>query len=385
MKRIKITHIITGLNTGGAETMLYKLISSMERDLFSPEVISLTDAGPVGDKIQSLDVPVEALGMKRGAPDPRAVFRLACRLRQRRPDLLQTWMYHADLIGGMAAKIAGDIPLAWGIRHSNLDPEGSKRTTIWTAQICARLSGWLPKRIVCCSEASKRVHALLGYDTAKMVVIPNGFDLASFLPDSGARHSVRQELGISPETIIIGLVGRFDPQKDHYNFIRAAALLNQANPDVAYLLCGEGITWDNKALAGWIEEAGLRERFYLLGRRDDMPRIQASLDIAVSSSSYGEGFSNTVGEAMACGVPCVVTDVGDSAIIVGDTGRVVQPKDPAALAGAWGELIRMTPEARAGLGAASRNRIMENFSLPVIAARYEQLYRELMPGPFTCS
>lgn len=378
MKSKKILHIITGLNTGGAEMMLYKLLSSMERDLFSPEVISLTDAGPVGDKIQSLDVPVEALGMKRAVPDPQAVFCLARRLRQRRPDLVQTWMYHADLIGGIAAKMAGDIPLAWGIRHSNLDPKGSKRTTIWTTQVCARLSGWFPKRIVCCSEASKRVHALLGYDTAKMVVIPNGFDLASFKPDAGARHSVQQKLGISKETFIIGLVGRFDSQKDHFNFIRAAALLNQSNPEVVYLLCGDGITWDNKALAGWIEEAGLRERFHLLGRRDDMPRIQAALDIAVSSSSYGEGFSNTVGEAMACGVPCVVTDVGDSALIVGDTGRVVPPKDPAALAGAWGELIRMSPQERAGLGAAARNRIMKNFSLPVIAASYEQLYKELI-------
>lgn len=378
MKKIRIAHIITGLNTGGAETMLYKLLSSMERDQFSPEVISLTDAGPVGDKIQSLDVPVEALGIKRGAPDPRAFFRLARRLRQHRPDLVQTWMYHADLIGGMAAKMAGDIPLAWGIRHSNLDPKGSKRTTIWTAQICARLSGWLPKRIVCCSEASKRVHVLLGYDAAKMVVIPNGFDLASFKPDAGARHSVQQKLGISKETFIIGLVGRFDSQKDHFNFIRAAALLNQSNPEVVYLLCGDGITWDNKALAEWIEEAGLRERFHLLGRRDDMPRIQAALDIAVSSSSYGEGFSNTVGEAMACGVSCVVTDVGDSALIVGDTGRVVPPKDPATLAGAWGELIRMSPQEKAGLRAAARNRIMKNFSLPVIAARYEQLYKELI-------
>ena len=157
----------------------------------------------------------------------RGPFRLR-RLRHR-PDLVQTRRYHADLIGGLAAKMAGDIPLAWGIRHSNLDTEGRKRTTIWTAQICARLSGWLPKRIVCCSEASKRVHVLLDYDAAKMVVIPNGFDLASFKPDAGAYHSVRQELGISPETFIIGLVGALI-SKGSLKFYPAAALLNQSNP-----------------------------------------------------------------------------------------------------------------------------------------------------------
>ena len=373
----RLLHIITGLDTGGAEMMLYKLLLSMNRDLFLPSVISLTDAGPVGDKIRLLGIPVETLGMKRGAPDPRAVFSLVRRLRQRRPDVIQTWMYHSDLIGAVAAKIAGDIPLAWGIHNSNLDPGSSKPITIRTAHVCARLSRRFPKSIVCCSEASRRVHAQLGYDVSKMVIITNGFDPASFKPDSEARHSVRRELGITDDMYVIGLVGRFDPQKDHLNFIRSAALLNRLKQNTVYLLCGDGITWDNQALAGWIDEAGLRDHFYLLGRRDDMPRIQASLDIAVSSSSYGEAFSNTVCEAMACGVPCVVTDVGDSAFIVEQTGEAVPPKDSAALAGALKKMVQMSPEARSALGAAARKRIMDHFSLPVIAGRYEKLYTGL--------
>jgi glycosyltransferase involved in cell wall biosynthesis len=286
-------------------------------------------------------------------------------------------MYHADLLGGLAVRLVGSgIPVVWNIRHSNLDPKGNKRTTIWTAKVCARLSNRLPARIVCCSEASRQVHTALGYAPQKMVVIPNGFDLSAFKPDPAARESVRRELGIAADALLIGLVGRFDPQKDHGNFVAAAALLSAAYPEVHFLLCGDGVNWDNQKLAGWIEEAVLRQRFHLLGRREDMPRLTASLDIASSSSSYGEGFPNVIGEAMACGVPCAVTDVGDSAFIVGYTGLVVLPRDPEALAQAWKRLIDMGPEGRQRLGGAARKRILENFNLPDIIARYEALYRE---------
>jgi glycosyltransferase involved in cell wall biosynthesis len=286
-------------------------------------------------------------------------------------------MYHADLLGVFAARLGGGIPVVWGIHHSNLDPEINKRTTIWTAKVCARLSHRLPVRIVCCSEASRRVHTALGYAGDKMVVIPNGFDLAAFKPDLRAKVGVREELGITQEALLIGLVGRFDPQKDHRNFVAAAARLRSDYPQVHFLLCGDGVNWNNGELAGWIEEAGLRQQFHLLGRREDMPRLTAALDIA-SSSSCGEGFSNVIGEAMACGVPCAVTDVGDSAFIVGETGLVVPPRNPEALAQAWKKLIQMGPEGRQKLGEAARKRILENFNLPDIVASYEALYKEVV-------
>lgn len=378
MAKFTITHLITGLNTGGAETMLYKLLSGMDREAFEPRVVSLTDVGPVGEKIRALGVPVHALGMRRGVPDPRGAWRLTRLLKKDRPHLVQTWMYHADLLGGLAARLAGGvIPVVWGIRHSNLDPEGNKRTTIWTTRACAWLSHRLPAKIVCCSEASRRVHTALGYAAEKMVVIPNGFDLTAFKPDPEVREEVRRELGIPADALLIGLVGRFDPQKDHRNFVAAAALMSAAYPEVHYLLCGDGVSWDNHELAGWIDEVGLRQRFHLLGRREDMPRLTAALDIA-SSSSYGEGFPNVIGEAMACGVPCVVTDVGDSAFIVGDTGMVVPPRNPEALAQAWKKLMEMGPEGRKKLGEAARRRVLENFNLPDIVARYEGLYKEIV-------
>jgi glycosyltransferase involved in cell wall biosynthesis len=375
--RRSILHIITGLRTGGAEMMLYKLLSGMDRSAFEAEVISLTDIGPVGEKIQKLGLPVSALGMKRRITDLSAALTLVRRIRRDPPDLIQTWMYHANLIGGLAAKLSGGIPVVWNIRRTNLDYVDDKRTTIWTAKISARLSQRLPVRIVCCSEASRQGHAELGYAGHKMIVIPNGFDLAAFRPEPASKVSVCGELGISKDALLIGLVARFDPQKDHRTFIQAAALLNRLAPGAHFLLCGDQVTRENRALAGSIEAAGIAGRFHLLGRREDMPRLTAALDIA-SSSSYGEGFPNVIGEAMACGVPCVVTDVGDSAWIVGDTGKVVPPRNPEALAAAWNDLIKMGPDDRTKLGSAARRRVEENYGLPAIVSKYETLYREIL-------
>jgi glycosyltransferase involved in cell wall biosynthesis len=373
---MKITHIITGLGVGGAEVMLRQLLSRMNNSAFDNEVISLTDMGPVSDQIKALGVPVMALGMRKEMPNPLDVLRLARRLRKSRPDVVQTWMYHADLIGGIAAMLAGVRAVAWGIHYSYLDAESNKQTTIWTAGACARLSHRLPTKIVCCAEHSKRIHIEMGYVAEKMVVIPNGFDLEQFKPDASARLSVRRELGIPDSAPLVGLIGRFHPQKDHENFVRAAALLHARLPEARFLLCGTNVDWNNKALLGWIEEVSLRDRFYLLGRREDTPRLCAALDI-LSSSSYGEAFPMVVGEAMACGIPCVVTDVGDSALIVGDTGRVVPAKEPHALAAAWLELLEMCSETRRELGCAARERIKTHYSIESITARYENLYKEI--------
>ena len=356
---------------------LYKLLSCLDRNSFESEVISLTGIGPIGKRIQMLGVPVHALGMRRGAPNPMAILKLATWLRGSKPAVIQTWMYHADLIGGIAAKWAGGIPLAWGIRHSNLEAGSSKRTTIWTAKVCARTSQWLPAKIVCCSEASRQTHTAIGYAPEKMVVIPNGFDLDSFRPNPDTRSSVRVELGIQMDIPLIGLVGRFDPQKDHHSFVMAASRLQARLPDPHFLLCGDGIDTQNAELTRWIVEAGLKERFHLLGRREDIPRLVAALDIAASSSSFGEGFPNVIGEAMACGVPCVVTDVGDSARIVGDTGHVVPPRNPAAFADALNKLLNLSPQALMDLGQQARLRVKENYSLSSIVKQYERLYKDV--------
>ena len=373
-----VLYVITGLFRGGAELMLYRLLSRLDRTRFTPQVVSLLDHGPVSRKIQALGIPVRSLGMKRGIPNPAVVLRLAGWLRQDPPDMMQTWMYHADLVGGLAAQLVGNIPVAWGIRHSDLNSETSSRLTHLTVKTCAILSRWLPDRIVCCSEASRQVHTALGYAAEKMVVIPNGCDVETFRPNSGARAPVRKELAVSEDAPVIGMVARFDPQKDHHTFIRAAQLLHRDRPDAYFLLCGNEMTWENQELARWIDEAGLRTRCHLLGRRDDdIANVTAALDIASLSSAYGEGFPNVVSEAMSCGVPCVVTDVGDAALIVGQTGIVVPPRNPEALAAAWCKMLEMGCEGRRHMGIAARQRIRERFDIAEVAGRYEHLFEEL--------
>lgn len=375
---LRLTYLVSGLNVGGAEMMLYKLLSRIDRTRFQPQVLSMSTRGAMGEKIAALGIKVTPLGFHPGKPNLYRLGRLVLRLRRERPDILQTWMYHADLIGGLAARMAGDLPVAWGIRSSTLDPRTIKRSTIWTAKACARLSQTIPTRIICCSEVAREVHVRLGYASEKMVVIPNGFDLCLFRPDPMARAAVRSELNIPGQAPLIGLVGRLDPQKDHATFFQSAGLLHRHHPDVHYLLCGDGVTWESPNLARWIEEAGLRDRCRLLGRRQDIPRLMAALDIAVLSSAYGDAFPNVVGEAMACGVPCVVTDVGDSAIIVGETGRVVPPRNPERLAEAMVELVEMGPQERHKLGEAARKRVEECYSLTSCVTRYEQLYEEMV-------
>ena len=374
---MRVAHLITGLEVGGAEMMLWKLLSTLDRREFEPLVISLVTPGPMSAQIADLGIRVESLGLRRGLPHPGAILRLARLLRAFRPDLLQTWMYHADLLGAIAAPLAGRPPLVWNIRQSDLDPRLTRRGTRLVARLGALISRAAPARIVCCSERARTVHRALGYRDNIMTVIPNGFDLVRFRPDPGARAELRTELGVPAEAPLLGLVARLDPQKDVGTFIQAAQQVQAARPDSRLLMCGQGLHADNRELTARIADSGLGESTSLLGRRSDTPRVFAALDLLVSSSAYGEGFPNVIGEAMACAVPCAVTDVGDSADIVADTGIAVPPRDPQALAGAIVRLLREGPEGLARRGEAARERIADHFSLPRIADSYGSLYRSL--------
>jgi glycosyltransferase involved in cell wall biosynthesis len=374
---IRVTHVITDLDTGGAEMMLFKLLSRIDSSRISSRVISLTDEGPIGLKIRNLGIPVTSLGMKPGSVDPTAIFKLAANLRRPKTDVVQTWMYHSDLIGGLAALLAGGIPTLWNIRNSTLDPHTSKASTRFIAGLNARLSYLLPFRVLVCSEKARRVHESLGFDRKKMLMIPNGFDLLEFQPDLEARTSLLEELNIDPRSPIVGWVGRHDPQKDLPTLVDAARAVADVRPDVSFVLCGDRISSDNPELVGWIQSKGLESNFHLLGRRSDIPKVTAGFDLAVSSSAYGEAFSNVIGEAMACGVPCVVTDVGDAGIIVADTGRVVAPRSPQSLAAAILELMNLPAGERTKMGTQARERILQNYDLLRVVDAYTQVYLEV--------
>ena len=361
--------------------MLYRLLSRWDPHRFSGEVISLVPPGPMGPRIASLDIPVRSLNMRRGVPNPLAILKLAWRIRAFAPGVIQTWMYQADLLGGLAARLSGGHPVVWGIHNTTLEPGKSSATSIWSAKTCARLSRSLPTKILCCSESARDIHRGLGYAAEKMCVIPNGFDLGQFKPDAEAGRSVRTELGVPPAAVLAGLIARFDPQKDHHTFVRASAVLKDRRPDLHFVLCGDDITWGNTDLSRWIHEAGMRDRYHLLGRRDDLPRITAALDVSCLCSTYGEALPLVIGEAMACGVPCVVTDVGDSAMMVGETGFVSPPGDAQGLARGIERILEMGQCARQKLAESARARIREKFSLDQVVKQYEKLYQEVAARP----
>lgn len=381
---VRVVLIITGLGTGGAEMMLLKMLQCMDRMRFTPHVISLTDKAEIGARIESLGIEVEALGMRPGAFSVKRWLRLVARLRALKPDLVHTWMYHADLLGGVAARVAGIPAVAWGLHNSNLDPDKSKRSTRIVMRGCALLSGRIPLRILSCSERARRIHVEAGYCSSKIVVVPNGFDLQRFQPNDEMRVSVRDELGLPRTSLLVGLIARDDPQKNHAGFIRAAALVHEALPDVQFVMAGAGIDATNATLRRAIDDAGLLEVVHMLGRRDDIPRIMASLDV-VASSSHSEAFPNVLGEAMACGIPCVVTDAGDSAAIVGDTGRVVPVGDMAAFGRELLALISMPSADRRVLGFKARERVREHFEIGHVVRQYENFYLSLLEGGGTCA
>ena len=373
---MKVLFVITNLSVGGAENMLFKILLSLDRNNISPVVVSLVGVGDIGSRIQLLGVPVIALGMTRGLPSPLGFLRLVKLMRQLRPRIVHTWMYHSDFIGGVAARLVGIKRVIWCIRHADLSRDKNKRSTLMVVKACAMLSRWVPARIISCSHRARDTHILVGYDANKMHVIPNGFDLSSFVPNPQTRIAVRRELGVPLDVPVVGLVARFDRQKNHSGFIAAAALVRAQLPDAQFVFAGTGVDSDNKELVNAISAARLDANVHLLGRRDDVPRLMASLDV-LASSSDGEGFPNVLGEAMACGVPCVVTDVGDSAEIVGDTGRVVEPGDMVGLANGLIELLRMPKAQRDELGERARARISSNYEIGAVTRMYESFYEEV--------
>lgn len=371
---VTVTHVITGLGSGGAEHSLLRLISTVDTSRVSSKVISLTDLGPVASAIVARGVPVQALGLSHPLQLPGAVARLARMLRRDKPDVVQTWMYHADLIGGLAGRLAGVPDVVWGIRASNLTDDIKRRTRA-AARVEAALSGFLPSRIVSCAHVARDVHVAIGFRADRIVVIPNGFDL----PTLGRTRSaaLRQRLHIPDGALVVGRAGRYHAQKDYPTFVAAAIRVAHRCADVHFLLCGEQVTGENEHLSRLVGDSGVKERFHLLGPLGDMASFYSTIDITCSSSAFGEGFPNVIAEAMSFGVPAVTTDVGDSAAVVGDTGIVVSPSDPIALSDALAELLSLPRGELRALGRRARTRIADEFTVEAMARRYTDLYEEL--------
>lgn len=376
--KLKVLFIITGLGTGGAEVMLHNLLSNIDRDRFAPTVISLMDKGTYGKKIEQLDIPVHCVGMLLGKPTITSALRLVELVKQTKPDLIQGWMYHANLAAQFSNLFtATKIPVLWSIHHSLHSITSEKLLT----QAIIRFGSWSSKyvsKVAFVSQKSQAQHLKMGYSKANSCVIPNGFDTVKFQPSDEIRRKFRQELNIAETTFLIASLARYHPMKDHANFLEAASLLLKKHPETKFVMIGSEVDYENQTLTNLIGKLGINESVYLLGQRQDIPQIVPALDLVTSSSAYGEAFPMVVGEAMSSGVVCVVTDIGDSKWIVGDTGKVVPAKNPLALAKAWEEIITMDASARLNFSESARNRIVKKFSLERIVRQYEHLYQNVV-------
>ncbi|WP_251862924.1 glycosyltransferase [Achromobacter sp. Marseille-Q4962] len=378
---LRVVHVITGLGQGGAESVLFRL-ATYPGQAVEHIVVSLTDEGLYGPRLREAGVAVHALGMPRGRVTAAGFLALRRLIARARPDAVQTWMYHADLIGGLAARLAGVRAVAWGIRNSGAHLERSSRSARLVLRACALVSGWLPRAIVCAAQKAAERHAAKGYRRDRMVVIPNGYDLSRYTPDAQAGRRARAQWGLDGEAPVIGCVARWDPLKDHANLLRAVAALVRDGRDAGLrcVLIGRGMTPDNPELAALLDKLALRERVVLAGPTDDVPAAMNGLDLHVLASC-AEGFPNVVAEAMACGVPCVVTDVGDAAYIVDGAGAVVPPEQPEALArGIEAALGEVAAKGRQRAGEAGRERVMALFDLARMVERYAGVWRNIAGG-----
>ena len=363
--------------------MLYKTaIAGMDRRRFDPSVICLGGSGKPGARIKALGVPVHVAGMSPTRPSPISLWRVCRWLRDLRPDLIQGWMYH----GNAAASLAGwlslrGVPVLWSVRATIYSLKHERARTAALIRLSAALSH-RALRIIYASRVSADQHEILGFTADRTTIIPNGFDCEQFKPLPHARSVLRRQLNIGEDAILIGLINRFHPMKDHAGFLEAAGLISRMNQSIHFVLAGQGVDLENRTLVDLAERLHLRGRVHFLGERDNVAELMAGLDVVTSSSAYAESFPNVIGEAMACGVPCVVTDIGHSAAIVGGTGFVVPPRNPAALAAAWSRMVDMGAESRAMMGAAARQRILENFSLDKVVGQYEALYDKVLQDGF---
>lgn len=373
---MKILHIISGLNVGGAELMLKRLIQHQaEMSGYHHSVISLTDMGVLGPQLEAMGVEVKIVGMKGIRSLPIALWKLIKFIRHKSPDITQTWMYHADLFGGIAARIAGVDNVIWGVRTTDLE-RGGKRVTRIIRRICASLSSYVPTKIVCAAEASRKAHVSVGYDARKMIVIPNGFDLLRLSATEEQRLHIRAACSFTDDELVIGSLGRYNAVKDQANFIGATSLLAGRYPHVRFLMIGRGLDASNESLDHLILQTGFRDRYVLLGERQDVPACLKAMDIFCLHSRT-EGFPNVLGEAMALGLPCVSTDVGDAHILLGELGKLVPPQDPLALSLALEEMINLTAIERSHQGLQARSRIEAEYSMDNSSTRFAALYTEL--------
>jgi glycosyltransferase involved in cell wall biosynthesis len=371
---VTIVHIITSTNVGGAQMMLYRHLRTMGDERSAHSVISLMPIGPLGRSIA-------ALGLRVFAPDRpgslafiRFQLQIPGLLASLRPDTIHCWMYHACLCGLWARRASGleTAGLIWGVHHSLSDLEHEKPVTRLVIRTLARTSRYADA-IVYCSAISRAQHEGLGFAADRSATIENAVDSNEFQPDPAAGDRIRSLAGIAPARAIIGNVARAHPMKDHISFVRTIHEIVMRGRDVHGVIIGEG--HEGGPACRLADEIGIADRLSLVGLRGDVAALTPGFDVFLLSSRWGETFGIAVAEAMSAGVPCVVTDIGDCASLVGETGLVARPGDVPGMADAVISLLDLAPAARRQLGQQARRRVRDHFTIERYVERTANLYR----------
>ncbi|MCH2132765.1 MAG: glycosyltransferase [Phycisphaerales bacterium] len=374
---IRLAHVINNLQTGGAETTLLRLLERIDRDRFEPSVIAMIGEGTIGPQLRALDIPVVALGAARRRVSIRTFLGVRKHLRDFRPDVIQSWMYHSNLAAFLArGAVPGRPAIAWNIRHSLHDLAHEPWLTRRVIRAGARRSSRV-EAVVANAAVSMAQHEAIGYRSPRNEVIPNGVDLDEVRPVPEGRAQLRQELDVGEDTLLVGCAARFHPMKDQEMLAAAVMKTVGQGLDTHLVLIGRGCEPGGSAES---LRSSLGDRLHLLGERRPLPPVVSGLDCLAVSSAWGEGFPNVLAEAMACEIPCVTTNVGDAAEILGEPDRVVPPGDSEAMAAAISSLLQQPREARQAIGAAHRKRIAERYPIDTIVGRYEALWSDLASG-----
>lgn len=374
MSKKKILHIIIGLNVGGAELMLQRLVlNSSKKGGFEHCVISLTDLGVIGPKLKEQGIKVYSLGMNSLSSLPLTLLKLRRLMKKIDPDVVQTWMYHADFIGGLAAKSLGIKNIIWGIRTTDIEKSASKLTT-YLSKVCANLSHVIPTTIVCVAEKAKEYHINIGYDKKKFKVIPNGFDLSKFHFNSSLRSSMRKKLNITTDELVIGHIGRFNPVKNQINFIEACINLLEKGFKFKIIMAGRNINLDNPQIYSALKDNKYKEHFIFLEEVKNPLSFYCTIDI-FCLCSYSEGFPNVLGEAMACENVCLSTDAGDASLIMEPFGFHIKSPSTVDIAEAIESNIFLSTDIDfETIGKNNRKKIDQYYSIDSVVRKFESLY-----------